>query len=428
MRSKGFVYTLIVMTLVLVVISLVSYYVIVSQPVIGDAINKMRTDELYYFVESVKMDHSRSVSIAGQRSFVYLIDYSIKNNATFDNYEMRNCTNFKYKANGSQAAAVELMLCGTLYGNPLLLADFMENHTLLKWAQRISGKGNELNFIVDVKPGEIEIIPYDSWNFYIISKLDLTVQDKLNQSFYKGYDIPVVSKISIDTMEDPVYSVKTGSYDLLRYFTPCNPSALVNATTVGMWLESECYQQNANAPSFFDRLDGKMNKSEKYVKQSEKVKELGLAQQAIGLESFVDLDKFTSYNVSVGYNLSWVDYYYWNNIPAYCSVINLDHHENFKIDFDHAVAYSIRGLNCSILAGDSFMPPALMFPVNTTVTWINTNPADSCNLAVNANGWHAKELIPTEQFSWVFNETGTYRMNCTLFPSGVSFSGTIVVK
>ncbi|MBM3309378.1 MAG: hypothetical protein FJY77_03905 [Candidatus Altiarchaeales archaeon] len=426
MDNKGYIYTLITVMLILIIISLISYYIVISTPSVGDVVARIRTDELYYFVESVKMDYDRSISVSGQRAFAYLIDYSMGKRVFFDGYVMRNCTDFNYDVNGSQAAAVELMLCGTLYGSKMP-KDFMENQTILNWVDRITAKGDEMNFIVEARPREIKIIPYDSRNFFIVSKLDLIVYDKLNESFYRGYNMPVVSKINIDNMEDPTYPVRTGSHDLIRYFTPCEPYSEVNATTVEVWVDSECYNAEGNSPSFFDRLDGSLNRSEKYVQQSRDVEKLGLTQQVIGLESFVDLDKLASHNLTVNYNNSWVDYYYWNDISAYCSITGLGKHKNLKVDFYHADKYSIKGLNCSITVENSFTPGWLAFPVNSTVTWLNANVAESCILDVNAQGWQEVELAPGEQYSWLFNETGTYTMSCTLSQSGFEFSGAILV-
>jgi len=429
MRNTGYVYTLIIMVFLLILISLVSYYVVISQPTVTDAVNKMQTDELYYFVEAVKTDYGRSVAISSQRSLAYLISYAVQNRVTFDNYEMRSCTAFHYETNGSQAAAVELMYCGTLYGNPDILKDVMENHTLIQWSQRMADKGDDINLIVDAKPVSIEIIPADSWKFYVVSKLDLTVYDKLNQSFYRGYSIPVVSEVAVDALEDPLYAIKTGRSDLVRYLTPCNSSQGVNASVVGSWLDTECYLSATNAPSFFDRLDGSLNASQKYADQTEKMRNLGFEPQPIGMESFADIDEFAYYNVSVAYNLSWVDHYYWNQIPGYCTIINFTTHPDFKVDDEHAMRYYIQELNCSITAGmTSFQPDTITVPVNTTLTWANVNPTDSCNLLLSVPNWYTEELIPGEQYSLVFNETGDYSMNCSLYPTALVYSGMIHVR
>jgi hypothetical protein len=436
MRNRGYVYTLVVMTLILIIISLMSYYIVVTQPASDDILNRMRTDELHYFVESIKSDYARSVSITSQRSLVYLIDQSIKNNITFGGFTMgSNCTNITtvdYENNGSQAAMAEMILCGTLDDRPVE-GGFMENHTLLDWNNRINARGAELNFLVNSTVRSLEVIPCDPWSFYVISKMDLTVYDLLNHSYYKGYDLPVISIIRIEYLEDPLYATRTGRHDLIRYFTPCNSSnatsTAVNATTVEAWIDSECYLKGvaSTAPSFFDRLDGSLNADSKYIQQSMRVGEFGLTQQPIGLESFIDVDGLLLHNLSADYNASWVDYYYWKHIPAYCSPMGLLSHRNFKIDSDHALAYRMQNLNCSILIGGSFIPYVLSVPLNTTVTWIQTNPIDSCILTVNARGWEPKELMPEEQLSWPFNETGTYTMNCQLTIAGTSFQGTLYV-
>jgi len=426
MKSKGYVYTLIILMFVIILLSLLSYYFVLSQPLISETLAKMRTDEVYYFVEAVKMDYDRSVSISCQRSLVYIIDNSIKTREVYDNYEMRNCTGFRYPTNGSQAATAELMLCGTLHANPLQPPDFMENHTLLKWGERMASEGSKLNLIVDTDVRSIEIIPYDPWTVYVVSKLDLWVYDTSNTTFYRGYDIPVVSRISLETMEDPLYATKTGNPNLIRYFTPCNTPDPTNETTFAAWIDSQCYRQSENAPSFFDRLDGHANKSESYTKQSQKLGEIGITPQKIGLESLIDVDQFALYDIGTLYNLSWVDHYYWKNIPAYCSFINAETHKKFIIDSDHAVEYHVQNLNCSILSSTSFTPKTISAPVNTTITWINTQ-SEKCTLNVNAKGWTQKDVQPQEQTYWIFNDTGTYTTSCLLLPSGTSFTGTIEI-
>ncbi|MDD5111390.1 MAG: hypothetical protein PHG85_02485 [Candidatus Altiarchaeota archaeon] len=427
MKEKGYVYTLIIIMFVLILLSLISYYFVLSQPVISEAIAKMRTDELYYFAESVKMDYDRSLSVACQRSLVYVIDNSIKTRETYKDYEMHNCTRLHYQTNGSQAAATELMLCGTLHGIPVQPPDFMENHTLLKWSERIADQGLEQNMLVDAEIGSIEIIPYDPWTIYVVSKLDLSVYDTSNATFYRGYDIPVVSKIELDTMEDPLYAVETGNPDLIRYFTPCNTTTPDNSTAVAAWIDSQCYRMSEHAPSFFDRLDGRVNKSEYYTEQSQKLGKIGITPQSLGLESLVDVDTFAAYNASAWYNLSWIDFNYWKKTPAYCSFTNADSHKRFKIDGEHAVEYNMKNLNCSVLFTTSFTPDTLRVPVNTTITWINSLKAESCNLIVDASGWTAKDVLPEEQAYWTFNETGTYHPACLLSPSAAFFTSTIEI-
>jgi len=306
MKKKGYIYTFIIVALVLIIMSLISYYIMASQPAIDDVINQVRTDELYYLVESSKKDYERAISISAQRSLVYLIDYSIENNAGFAGYRMRNCTSLNYTINGSQAAMVELMMCGTLNG--ISLGDLMANHTLPSWTQRVKTKGDELNFNIDITPKSIEIIPYDSWSFYVVTRSDFLVYDKLNQSFYRGFDVPVLSMVSIFGLEDPLYSTMTRSPELVRYFSSCSPYGQVNYTTINSWINSECYLQSSEGPSFFDRLDGNLYLTQKYLAQSQRVGELGFPSQAIGLDSVVDLDRFDQSNVTAQYNLTWFDH------------------------------------------------------------------------------------------------------------------------
>jgi len=353
MNNQGYIYTIVTVTLVLIILSLTLFFFQISEPETEEIIAKIRMDELHYFIESVKLDFSRATSISAQRATTYSIDHILRTNESLWDYNMVNCTQFNYSGYGSQAAIAELMFCGTFNGTSKDSALYMENNTIPDWIKRITKKGEEINFFINITLKNIEIMPYDSFRFAVVSTLDIIASDKLNQSFYKSYNVPVISIVSITSMEDPLYYMKTGRQSLIRYFTPCESSFIVDGKAIDYWINSECYHSSNPyfyAPSFFDRLDGNLNISEKYLQQSYLMADsMHLPTKDIGLESFVNLDDFATYNISVDLTRTWIDYLYWLNVSGDCSVNNMLEHPDFLIDNDeysHLKKYEIKGAVC----------------------------------------------------------------------------------
>lgn len=121
-------------------------------------------------------------------------------------------------------------------------------------------------------------------------------------------------------------------------------------------------------PSFFDRLDGRLNLSEKYVNQSKTY----FGNEYIGLESLVNLYELSSNGREVFDEATWVDYLYWQNVsgcesPGVCQVgvypfrIDCPHAKFFRadtgctngtgVDPESMILYPAAGstINCSLM-------------------------------------------------------------------------------
>ena len=112
-----------------------------------------------------------------------------------------------------------------------------------------------------------------------------------------------------------------------------------------------------NGPSFFDRLEGNLNLSEKYfdrhVEFCDRVDELDIDfpdcyNTPVGLESFVfpyDLDRYDLYDCT---NCTWVDYLYWQGkygclADGVCKGVSPTNNKTveFRIDDDHRSKYNL---------------------------------------------------------------------------------------
>lgn len=74
--------------------------------------------------------------------------------------------------------------------------------------------------------------------------------------------------------------------------------------------ETDCSENYSNGPSFFDRLDGTYNLSEKYQNQSKKY----FNNSLIGIETLVDPYELMDHGIIPYQNATWIDYLYWKNI------------------------------------------------------------------------------------------------------------------
>lgn len=74
--------------------------------------------------------------------------------------------------------------------------------------------------------------------------------------------------------------------------------------------EENCSENYSNGPSFFDRLDGTYNLSEKYQNQSKKY----FNNSLIGIETLVDPYELMDHGIIPYQNATWIDYLYWKNI------------------------------------------------------------------------------------------------------------------
>ncbi len=96
-----------------------------------------------------------------------------------------------------------------------------------------------------------------------------------------------------------------------------------------------------NGPSFFDRLDGRYNLSDKYANQSKAY----FNNTMIGIETFVDLYELLYLGILPYQNATWVDYLYWKNIPGNGVVGSCPSGPyTFKLDCPHMERYNYSAL------------------------------------------------------------------------------------
>mgnify|MGYP000041112746 FL=1 len=102
--------------------------------------------------------------------------------------------------------------------------------------------------------------------------------------------------------------------------------------------ETNCSVNYTNGPSFFDRLDGNYNLSEKYQNQSREY----FNNSLIGIETLVDIYELMDHNIVPHANATWIDYLYWREVNGseVCGVCKTGDYA-IRLDCQHIERYDL---------------------------------------------------------------------------------------
>lgn len=226
MNDRGFFYTLSALLLIIPLLLFVAYYATMEDTKTQDTLAKVRCDELHYFVEDVRTDIGRAMTIFGRRGAIYAIDHVVESNRHLEGYTFNctqscrlNCSKFEFARNGSTAAVAELMVCGTLYGGEV---GYMTNHTLSEWLNRIESIGSEMHFNTIFEITNIDIVQHDAWGFTTYVNISFRVEDESGMCFFDGQEMASDPVTSLIGLEDPLYALMTDS-KLIKIIDNCTP-------------------------------------------------------------------------------------------------------------------------------------------------------------------------------------------------------------
>lgn len=269
--KKGFLFTIAVIILIIPLIYLVSFYSSVSETQMEDVIGRIRCDELHYYVEDVRRDMGRAVTIFGRRAAMYTTDNIILTGVSLNNYVFTctpecdvNCPSFIPPENGSEAAIAEMILCGTLYG---VNVSGMQNNTLPEWIESMEELGSLLRFDVNITPVELRVVPVDAWHFSVEIENKIRVSDQKGLCFYKESIMVARSNTSIIGLPDPLYPLNSEGA-MMKQILECESPALIgtkagcgyNGSGIGggvavmydddiSWSEKDAYREYCNGSS-----------------------------------------------------------------------------------------------------------------------------------------------------------------------------------
>ncbi|MFH8086989.1 MAG: hypothetical protein QW609_04185 [Candidatus Aenigmatarchaeota archaeon] len=326
---KGLIYTIISILLVASVIAILLTYLNISYSLRKDTAEKIISDQLHYFTKNVEEDIERALKISAKRALVAIVD-----NVTLEGKPLDKKT-----AIGNIS---ELIQYGTLKGSR---NDIMFNNTLSYWIEEINKKANQ-TFKFNLTTGEVEIKPFDSFNILFSINFTINISDNTEKiRIYRNGRKEIL--VSIEGLEDPLMPLNTeGRYRKTIRKCPFNnhveflggdPSDPSNYNLDNLLNDSYegYFHVSEDGASFLDRLEGSLKASDFYK---------NMAQNPIGLESFVNIERIRFLGLTEFENRPVIDYLYFDSSwGVLVSCIN-GTPSWLKLDDQNAIKYGVENL------------------------------------------------------------------------------------
>ena len=303
MNKKGMFFTILVISLLSLFVVAYASYSVIDERI---AVNK-RIETMNNFVFSLEQDMSRQNYISSYRAIVAIENY-ITNNGIF--------------ISSSEQAIKEAILNGTINNQNILL---MQGYKLKDWNSRVSELADKVNLIVNYTLEDVTISQEDPWNIKIEVLINIFIKDKNNLASWNKSQV-ISSKIEIEGFEDPLYLINTNG-KIVNKINKTNYVSFISGNDVSnlsMHLQNSYYISSPQAPSFLDRLEGKISANEQ------------------GIESLVYLPELSAQGIPAK-DKSSVDYIYFSSQNP------VSHHIQgmpswFKLDDAHLDIYNATGL------------------------------------------------------------------------------------
>lgn len=185
--AKGFIYTLFVMA---VLLSL-SLFILVQEDHTGAGTiaEKIRGDEVGFFVRGAQDDVGRGVLISGRKALVSIVSDEVNLGRGFPD---------------ANESILELMINGTFGGEN---STIMENSTILAWEESIRQIGRGRNIDINISTKNIRISP-SAFEVLAAGNTTLTAYDPLTRIRYNRTFF-LQQAVSIEGLEDPYVTVKS---------------------------------------------------------------------------------------------------------------------------------------------------------------------------------------------------------------------------
>ncbi|MBI5224666.1 hypothetical protein HY989_02255 [Candidatus Micrarchaeota archaeon] len=310
-KSRGIIYSLITLMLVLPLLVYLMAYVDTSAARDEVAVLKIRGIELSNYVHSINEDVPRIFKITASRALIAAVNEIDINGTPLDDANMR---------------ITELMVNSTIYGQN---SSFMNGSTLTGWASRMSNLGTKYGLMTNISFLNVSVKPYDSFTLefsmvLFVNSTDsdgtVTIARYYNESYF----------LSLDGFEDFLYSLNTKGF--AKRIIHQYPGYVANVSDVDSLTSTGYYLNSTLGPSYLDRMEGKLFQQSKYVSQT---------NRQIGLESIVDIQKLLQVGQTISANQTDVDYQYFNSTFIQgCAVVGSST-SWLKLDATHATQYGV---------------------------------------------------------------------------------------
>lgn len=229
------------------------------------------------FIKDVNRDLERALFIASFRSFLAMQAYTSQNQTYLSS---------------TNDAFTELVMNGTLFGNPML---FINDSHLTRWLEAINQEGNEIGVNISFSQVNVSLYQEDPWFVTIAMNVSFTVEDTKGLARWE-VNASATTQINITDFDDPIYSIKSEGTEFNRIVkSPISAFVIGNDSAPLMEHISKGYYIATNiSPSFLMRF------------------EYNLTPSPYGIESLVAVANISE--IRFIKNRTIVDFYYWNGV------------------------------------------------------------------------------------------------------------------
>ncbi len=306
---KGIFYSAIVMMLLAPIILYIIFYLGVSETQLEEVYTKIKGDRIAGYATSIEQDLPRALEITSKVAIGTAISYIDMNGIPLDNADER---------------IIEVMENGTIYGSEF---ELFESDSIKDWIAAIEEKGHLYGFETNISTLSLEIKPYDSFNVLLSALISVNITDNRDMEIYRIYNESIV--VSIEGFEDPLYSLNTNGL-LKRKFAQAG-MMIDGVTELDTAISNGLYMNSADGPSFFDRLEGRLETSTKYS---------SMATNQIGVETIVYLPDLSAAGLPIKPEQISIDYIYFNSTNIGYPVNNTIH-SWLRLGDEHADIYNV---------------------------------------------------------------------------------------
>jgi len=210
----------------------------------------------------------------------------------------------------------------------------MENNTYPLWASRMVAQASAIGVTLAMSPGPFAIEQLSPWTVTGRTNLTIYIADALLNASW-NVTRQVNGTIELEAFEDPVYRLGTSGRvtNLVRQTPITDFVSGTNVNNLMAHANESYYRAWTGAPSFLQRLEGKLTNSSPY-----------------GIESLVNLQELSDAGLFTS-TKSVVDYIYFSsNNPSSCTVngtpswFRMDGSWNAELTQRHPHFYEVEGL------------------------------------------------------------------------------------
>ena len=185
---KGLFYSIMIALFIIPILFLILFY---SQTEIPQDIGaNIRSNEMQYFSQGVEKDLKRFLQINGKRTLISATSEVISTGS---------------KLEDAQSNLTEMIMYGTLNGTS---APLVEEKNFMIWEQDIKSIASLSGFNIEFKNVTINISQYDNFHVLFNTTIYVNISDYV-AGIYILKNITVNVPVSIDSIDDPLFSLKT---------------------------------------------------------------------------------------------------------------------------------------------------------------------------------------------------------------------------